>query len=337
MIYTSKLFKNFRVSHISSITYITLNVTSISILFLVTFYFVYNNIIMGNPSNSKSFTTSLTLLSISFGITIIAIILRNLKSEKSQYDNEEIKLNLKHVPNIASYITEELMKKIDIKQNLESIFTSTEKTALSDAIVEKSILSLSGGVSKKILETARKSTSQSYEEKTLRRLAEHASVLGRRANFALVAGLLFAIGGVVVLSLIIISTPALAQSDTINITLQYLPKLSIMIIIELVAFFFLKTFARLLSDIRYIQNELTNVEMKLVGLHTSIAQKLEKITEKALLSLINTERNHILEKGQSSLENERDRVENKAFAEALSAAAEIIHGPSAPASVVTKT
>lgn len=154
---------------------------------------------------------------------------------------------------------------------------------------------------------------RSYEQASLARMSDNLRALGQRATWSLVAGVGFAAAGVALLftSSIMLEQPAI--TDQMAFILHYAPRLSITIIVELVAFFFLRTYARTLTDIRYVQNEFTNIEMKLTDLHTSIEKQYADITKNALSSLMSTERNHILEKGQSSVEMERERVENESF------------------------
>lgn len=167
-----------------------------------------------------------------------------------------------------------------------------------------------------------------YEKKALLRMSDNLRALGQRATWSLMTGVAFAGGGVIILfwSSVLSPPPSERGSDILAFLRQYGPRLSMSIIVELVAFFFLRTYARTLTDIRYVQNEFTNVEMKFIALHTSLEHSFKDITKKALDRLIETERNHILEKGQTSLEMERERVEASGFVNGLRAAADIVHG-----------
>jgi len=91
----------------------------------------------------------------------------------------------------------------------------------------------------------------------------------------------------------------------------------VVVVVTSVTFFFLRTYLRTLSDIRYIENEITNVEMKFIGLHFALSREYEDVEKDAMRSLLATERNHILEKGQTSLENQRDEIEASAIAASL--------------------
>jgi hypothetical protein len=154
---------------------------------------------------------------------------------------------------------------------------------------------------------------RTYEQASLSRMSDNLRALGQRATWSLMAGLSFASAGVALLFVTTVTIERSAVADLWAFAREYAPRLSITVIVELVAFFFLRTYARTLTDIRYVQNEFTNVEMKLIALHASIDLKYEDIAKEALLSLVDTERNHVLEKGQTSLELERERLETEGF------------------------
>lgn len=63
-------------------------------------------------------------------------------------------------------------------------------------------------------------------------------------------------------------------------------------------------------DMKYFQNELTNIESKLISVEYAVATDHSDSLEAALDSLARTERNFLLEKGQSTVELERGKSES---------------------------
>lgn len=253
------------------------------------------------------------------------------RSESSQYSSNssasELRLSSSDVNALVEGVSTGLRDRIE---GTGPVFSSDERTEMATRIVAGASIDLGPDVTKLLHQTVAATTANAFEQNSLKRLSDHIEVLGQRANFSLQMGLGFAAGGVIVLLLFVVFDPTRDLQDIVPAMYHYLPRLSIVVIVELVAFFFLRTFARILSDIRYVQNEVTNVEMKLVALHTSISRNLKSVTEAALLALVNTERNHILEKGQRSLENERERIESKSMTETLAALAQMIRGKGDP-------
>ncbi|MBI4920957.1 MAG: hypothetical protein HY834_04360 [Devosia nanyangense] len=205
---------------------------------------------------------------------------------------------------------------------VRDLLNATDGTDLAEVAAEV-VKSLSR---KKITEIAAADAAARYEVNALRRLSEHSSLLGKRANSSLFAGLGFGAVGAVFLGVLLFVEKPTGLVELTGILSHYLPRLSITLIVELVAFFFLRVYSRTLADIRYIQNEITNIEMKLVGLHIAIERNAADVVNEAVLALIHTERNHILEKGQTSLENERERIESKTLSQLVAGLAEALRG-----------
>jgi len=88
------------------------------------------------------------------------------------------------------------------------------------------------------------------------------------------------------------------------------PRALLIIFIELIAFFFLKLYKTGLDEIKYFQNELTNLESKFIALEVAIMEKNPTALKSAIDVLSKTERNFILTKGQSTVELERAKNES---------------------------
>ena len=134
--------------------------------------------------------------------------------------------------------------------------------------------------------------------------------LRRRSNANLVIGIIITLCGLYLLwntiqkfdSLDIIS----ADAEKVPILMfSVLPRLTLVIFIEFFSYFFLRLYKSGLSEVKYFQNELTNIESKLVSAHYAYLTEDGESLASALKSLSTTERNFILEKGQSTTETKR--------------------------------
>ncbi|MBJ9306975.1 hypothetical protein I5496_01985 [Citrobacter freundii] len=124
--------------------------------------------------------------------------------------------------------------------------------------------------------------------------------------FSLSLGVVTASIGMVILAASAFN--AINSKDYIEYILHYLPRLSIAIVIEVFAYFFLRLYKQSLDEIKYFQNELTNIEMKYFGLMIIKRSNPEADLKELAAELIKTERNHVLEKGQSTVYLERDKL-----------------------------
>jgi len=97
------------------------------------------------------------------------------------------------------------------------------------------------------------------------------------------------------------------NNNYISIGTQYISRISIVFLIEIFAFFFLRLYSQTLGELRYTHNEITNIEMKIVGLQIAIAVQDKKGLTAAIENAIKTERNFILDKGKTTVDLERYR------------------------------
>ncbi|GFE92603.1 hypothetical protein [Acetobacter persici] len=154
-----------------------------------------------------------------------------------------------------------------------------------------------------------KSIWHSIEKKSLLRLSNQIVVLGYRANVSLGIGILFCLFGMGILWYSFFYNPPQISGnfEWLDLFRAYVPRSTLVILIQIVGFFFLKLYRSTLSELRYTQNEITNVEMKLIALRASVANESENLSE-ILNGLVKTDRNHIIEKGQTTVEIEKQRV-----------------------------
>ncbi|WP_442498986.1 hypothetical protein [Methylobacter sp. sgz302048] len=96
-----------------------------------------------------------------------------------------------------------------------------------------------------------------------------------------------------------------------NLILPILPRILLIIFVEVFAYFFLSLYKNGLSEIKYFQNELTNVESKLVSVEFSYITGCQESLKSSLNALSHTERNFVLEKGQTTVELEKARSESE--------------------------
>jgi len=158
---------------------------------------------------------------------------------------------------------------------------------------------------------------------TIERLNRETAALSRRGNLNLVLGIFTTIIGLFVLY-IYVSKITVDASNPWIAGVNFLPRLSLVILIELFAYFFLKLYKANLSEIKYFQNELTNIEAKYVSLRTAILNKDENTISEVIKILSITERNFILEKGQSTVELEHTKFNNETTSSITKSISEMI-------------
>lgn len=102
-----------------------------------------------------------------------------------------------------------------------------------------------------------------------------------------------------------------SNKSILELVVAIVPRLSLVILIEIFAYFFLRLYKFGLNDIKYYQNELTNIESKLIAIEVAYITKNEESIKEALTVLVQTERNFILRKGETTVELERAKSESE--------------------------
>lgn len=145
-------------------------------------------------------------------------------------------------------------------------------------------------------------------EESKERLSDAISRLERKGNFNLILGGATTSLGVALLGFSVFFKQANYQTLDVFM-MAFLPRLSVVIILQVFSFFFLKLYKSNIDDVKYLQNEITNVEHKQVAVNSAIKLNEDEHWRDLLSNLMKTERNQILEKGQTTVKLEQSRLE----------------------------
>jgi hypothetical protein len=148
------------------------------------------------------------------------------------------------------------------------------------------------------------------------RLERELAALGWRGNLNLAFGAITTIIGLGILGASVYSE-VVASKDIWSFASHFLPRLTLVIFIEIFAYFFLSLYRASLQEIKYFQNELTNVESKQAALIAAIDMDDHVAINKVLTALAETERNHVISKDQTTVELEKVRVDRASNNEML--------------------
>lgn len=156
-------------------------------------------------------------------------------------------------------------------------------------------------------------TLKAHFERTSRRLHEEIEALTRRGNLNLVLGTVTAALGIAVLASYVLAGQT-EGSPLIGGFLdhRFLSRLSLAIVIEIFAYFFLRLYSTSLGEIKYFQNEITNIESKQLALTVAMQSADDDLTKDVVRELASTERNFVLSQGQTTATIERARLESGA-------------------------
>lgn len=155
------------------------------------------------------------------------------------------------------------------------------------------------------------------------RLSKELEALGFRGNLNLGLGAVTTIVGLSFLGFSVVAGIASAPKEPLEFVYHFLPRVTLVVMIELFAYFFLSLYKASLAEIKYFQNEITNIEAKQLSLLAAISYGEKEIIGNILEKLAATERNHIISKDQTTVELEKVRIETDKMSEFWKHASEL--------------
>jgi len=115
-----------------------------------------------------------------------------------------------------------------------------------------------------------------------------------------------------------------APEDTQTFLLHSIPRISLALFTEFLAYFFLSLYKAAANEIRYFHNEMTNQEAKNAALLAATQAKTQSTITEALQAFLTTERNFILHKDQTTVGLQEKKLEGQAAAKVEDIVAKLI-------------
>ena len=114
--------------------------------------------------------------------------------------------------------------------------------------------------------------------------------------------------------------PDVDPTDHWRYMVHFVLRFSFAIFIETFAYFFLRLYRNSLDDIKYYQNEITNIEARWGAMRVARDTNDKALMKIALEGLSKTERDAVLKKGETTIGLERDRLDKNEIMELFRAA-----------------
>lgn len=165
---------------------------------------------------------------------------------------------------------------------------------------------------------------------TIGRLREELYALSRRGNLNLSIGIITTISGLFLLGSFVIGNSFIpsreAPATLERFLIDFVPRLSLVVLIEIFAYFFLSLYKTSLAEIKYFQNEVTSIEAKFMALRLATQSDSADHLTSAIDSLAKTERNFILNKDQTTVDLERAKLEQAERSDWTAKLSELLRG-----------
>jgi hypothetical protein len=153
------------------------------------------------------------------------------------------------------------------------------------------------------LATARRNVIASRVRSAVARLGEEIDATRSTNTVNLLIGVMIAIIGMMALAYSVFDASISLKTGS-DFSLHFASRATFAIIIEVFAYFFLNLYKKGQTEIRRLQNEISNFEMKYIGLRATLDFPEKTIFSDAVKEFIKAERNTVLEKGQTTVELE---------------------------------
>ncbi|AZF53298.1 hypothetical protein C4J85_2813 [Pseudomonas sp. R4-34-07] len=220
--------------------------------------------------------------------------------------------------NLKNYVTEAFSGNLS---KLTSEISASVKAEAGAAIWEEI---KSSGSRQARLDSTIESLQSEFDD-SRRRLLSEINALSKRGSVNLALGVATTSAAIVMLGTFAFDVTRLKPQDGLNVdnpetllitlALLFIPKISLAVFMQVFAFFFLRLYKSGLSDIKYFQNELTNNEVKYLGVQVALIDCDNQALEIVIKNLIGTERNHVLTQGQTTIELEKHKLEHNSSSE----------------------
>jgi hypothetical protein len=183
----------------------------------------------------------------------------------------------------------------------ERLFREFERTLASEGVE-----SFAERLREQVASQVRTETTELRFLQMCSRLTGEVQAQTKRGNVNLLLGMVTSVVGIAVLAGAVFQ-PVPVQS-TQELVGYYAPRLSLALLIEVFAYFFLRLYKQSLTEIKYFQNEITNIESKQIALDLASSTGDPALTATVVDEFVRTERNFVLQKDQTTLELERERI-----------------------------
>lgn len=147
--------------------------------------------------------------------------------------------------------------------------------------------------------------------RTQKRLDEECNRLNRQAVLNLYLAFVMALILIIYIIISVFSFSSFNLRGWTGFLIHYIPRLISFASIITIFLYFIKLYKTNIIDVKYYQNELTNIEQKYLALEVAIANDNNEAVIEIIKDFSTTDRNVIITNDQKSLEIERIKLENE--------------------------
>lgn len=315
------IFRIFREPRYRRLLILTMLIYLIAVIILVAYKYKDDLDMLTKQTTYILLITSITALTILILIYLQGGNRKNEPIDKNDYfflqKNFKMMFEEERYRNRKEFeiLREKFNELLNVSNNQQIELTTADKEKLLEIIENK----IENNVTDKILNVFKERYSESlkltsdYQEidediiNLKSRYYREITKLSLRANLNLAIGTATTLIAIAILWIVVVNQiPSFNKME--NILTSLVPRITLVVFIEIFAFFFLKLYKSNLQDIKYYQNEMTNCEFKIIALRTAYLKNDNQVLFDIIKNFVNVERNFILKSGESTIELEKERL-----------------------------
>lgn len=219
-------------------------------------------------------------------------VVERLTASMKPHDEEErsSSMALDEIEKLKKKISEVSYAQIQLKEGQQEAIIQELRETISADLAEE----LEKQYSAAAISAAQMRQAKENYRKSIERLSKEIETLTRRANLNLVIGVLTTSIAVGLLTYMVLGTDA--KLDTLaGLLSYYIPRVTVVMFIEVFSFFFLKMYKSNLSEIKYYQQEITGISTQQVVYESAVLSN----DSGALLSFVSSVLGNAKQSGES--------------------------------------
>lgn len=303
------------------------------VVFTLTFiaYMMFLKVVMGDAFE-PFFSDNIFLILIIPGLTFVAFTaIRYLDGSTDEKENIR-EMSSRNIERIVSSQVKSILENIprdaptSIKEEEKEYLLNILRTQFESKISEEYYQDIKHKIKNEWLESEIDLSIRS----TIRRLIDEVRTLKLRSNLNLVIGMILCFSGIIALFIFLqknagIYVLAFKDHNINEIILTLIPNAFFVLLIEIFSYFFLNLYKKSIEEIKFYQNELTNLESKFLALKAAKITNNHKLLATILEEIVKTERNFILQPGHSTIEIEKEKISSTNSSNVIKAATELLN------------
>lgn len=264
-----------------------------------------------NISPISVLTMSITLLLTGFAFFLLLYVRGDFSSSQKNTIFSETSGDLDKLEKRINTIDTELYAKFSAFKNADDITKDIQESIdkkVSEISQDKIFQLISDKYKEETINETKFKTIDSELLDVKKRIERETARISRYGYINLMIGFVTTFLAIFFLgySLLGVQTTNISATDYIY---HFIPRLSLSILIEVFSFFFLRLYKKNLDDIKFFNNERTNIEMKVISVKTGLLFNDKEVISQLVKDLSKTERNFVLKKGESTVELEKNKME----------------------------